>query len=285
MLAKAVYQSTHSLPDPPPSRASPLPHWGLCWVTGFSVVPDSHLTLTCPQAPSRVESPSTKFAQRFSMKALPWLYLALLTLGYGLALSYGQLGWLALTSGGLLLIAGFAVRQQHVPFARYLGHGLFIVLALALALHWLPVFYNGRAIDPQRFTDNAVPFSMYLNQDKPLIGFWLLLICPWIVMRRSLRLTVYATALAAIWRQPRPVTGLIAVRTGPCGCGLDLGVAGRAGGGRLWSGLPFWRTRCGDRHTLRAEPAAFRPVHLSNAGRLKQGPFCDAVLITERKIQ
>lgn len=130
------------------------------------------------------------------MPALPWLYLALLSIGYALALAYGQLGLLALVSIGLLLVAGYAVRQQHIPWARYLGHGLFIVLALGLAMHWLPGFYNGRGIDPQRFSADAVPFSMYLNQDKPLIGFWLLLVCPWIVARRPLRLSIYATALA-----------------------------------------------------------------------------------------
>lgn len=129
------------------------------------------------------------------MTTLPWLSLALLSLGYALALSFGQLGWLALISVALLLIAGFAARQQAVPVARFLGHGLFIVLAVALALHWLPGFYNGRAIEPQRLTDDAVRFSMLLNQDKPLVGFWLLLVCPWIVARRSLRMTLYATAL------------------------------------------------------------------------------------------
>jgi membrane protease YdiL (CAAX protease family) len=129
------------------------------------------------------------------MIALPWNYLALLSLGYALALIYGQLGWLAGISVTLLLVAGFAVRQQKVHAGRYLGHGLFIVLVLALAMHWLPGFYNGRGIAPQRFTDDAVPFFMYLNQDKPLIGFWLLLACPWIVARRSLRLSIYATAL------------------------------------------------------------------------------------------
>ena len=129
------------------------------------------------------------------MLALPWLYLALLSIGYVLALSYGQLGLMAALSVAMLLLAGFAVRQQRNPWVRYLGHGLFIVLALGLAMHWLPGFYNGRGIAPQRFTDDAVPFSMYLNQDKPLIGFWLLLACPWIVGRRSLRLSVQATAL------------------------------------------------------------------------------------------
>jgi membrane protease YdiL (CAAX protease family) len=130
------------------------------------------------------------------MLALPWIYLALLSLGYGLALTYGHLGLMAAISVALLLVAGFAVRHQKLSIALYLGHGLFIFMALALAMHWLPGFYNGRAIDPQRFTDDAVPFSMYLNLDKPLIGFWLLLVCPWIVGRRSLHLSLYATAMA-----------------------------------------------------------------------------------------
>ncbi len=37
------------------------------------------------------------------MLTLPWLYLALLSIGYGLALIYGQLGVLAGVSVALLL--------------------------------------------------------------------------------------------------------------------------------------------------------------------------------------
>ncbi|WP_260963137.1 CPBP family intramembrane glutamic endopeptidase [Pseudomonas citri] len=129
------------------------------------------------------------------MPALPWPYLALLSLGYTLAVAYGQLAWTATISFALLLFAGYAVRQQQTPVGRFLGHALFLVMALALALHLMPGFFNGRAIPTQRLTDDAAPFAMYLNQDKPLIGFWLLLACPWIVGRRSLRLSVYATAL------------------------------------------------------------------------------------------
>jgi len=129
------------------------------------------------------------------MSALPWPYLALLSIGYVMALAYGQLAWTAAISVALLLFAGYAVRQQKTPVGQFLGHALFVVMALALALHWMPGFFNGRAIAAQRLTDDATRFAMYLNQDKPLIGFWLLLACPWIVGRRSFRLSVYATAL------------------------------------------------------------------------------------------
>jgi membrane protease YdiL (CAAX protease family) len=116
---------------------------------------------------------------------MPWPYLTLLSAGYVLALTYGQITAQASIAILLLLLAGFAVQQQHTRYGRYLGHALFILLALTLALHWWPGFHNARMIDQERFTENAMPFSMNLNLDKPLIGFWLLLICPWIIGRHS----------------------------------------------------------------------------------------------------
>lgn len=160
------------------------------------------------------------------MLALPWTCLALLSLGYGLALTYGRVGWLALLSVALLIIAGFAARQTHLHFGRHLGHALFVFMALALAMHWLPGFYNGRGIHSQRFTDDAVRFSMYLNLDKPLIGFWLLLVCPWIVRRRSLRISVYATALGLTF------STLLAL------------------GGALWLGVIAWAPKWPDQAWL-----------------------------------
>ena len=129
------------------------------------------------------------------MIALPWPYLALLTLGYGLALSFGQLGFQALIALTLLILAGMAARYTHNRYLRYAGHGLFIVLALALALHWMPGFYNGRAINPERLSPDAVPFSMYLNLDKPLIAFWLLLVCPWVAPRVAWRASIGAALM------------------------------------------------------------------------------------------
>jgi membrane protease YdiL (CAAX protease family) len=119
------------------------------------------------------------------MLVMPWPYLTLLSAGYVLALTYGQITAQASLPIILLLLAGFAVHQQRIRFGRHLGHALFILLALTLALHWWPGFHNARMIDQERFTENAMPFSMNLNLDKPLIGFWLLLICPWIIGRHS----------------------------------------------------------------------------------------------------
>jgi membrane protease YdiL (CAAX protease family) len=129
------------------------------------------------------------------MLVMPWPYLTLLSAGYVLALTYGYLTAQAIIAIILLLLAGFAVRQNRFRYGPYLGHALFILLALALALHWWPGFHNARMIDQERFTENAVPFSMYLNLDKPLIGFWLLLVCPWIIGRHSLLQAIKAGAL------------------------------------------------------------------------------------------
>lgn len=147
------------------------------------------------------------------MLALPWPYLTFLTAGYVLALTYGQLGAHAIIAIILLLFAGLAVLQQKYWYGRYLGHAVFVLLALALALHWLPGFYSARLIDTERFTEDAVPFSMYLNLDKPLIGFWLLLVCPWVIGRRSLIHALYVSTLAL------SVTAMAAL-----GGGLLLGI-------------------------------------------------------------
>ncbi|PTU04716.1 CPBP family intramembrane metalloprotease [Pseudomonas sp. HMWF031] len=130
------------------------------------------------------------------MLVLPWPYLTLLCAGYVLALTYGQLTVLAGLAIILLILAGFAARQADYRQVRYLGHALFVLLAFALAVHGWPGFYNAKMIDQARFTENAVPFSMNLNLDKPLIGFWLLLVCPWIVARQPLLPTLKACAAA-----------------------------------------------------------------------------------------
>ena len=132
-------------------------------------------------------------------RPLRGLALGLLVLGYAAALAEGLLGVEAAGPILLLLAAAAAVSQTRNRLLCYAGHVLFIALALALSLHVLPGFHNPRVIDAERFTPDAVPFTLYLNLDKPLAGFWLLLVLPWIQPPRGLRavLTAVPTCLVA----------------------------------------------------------------------------------------
>ncbi|WZB75532.1 hypothetical protein WJ972_04015 [Achromobacter insuavis] len=67
------------------------------------------------------------------------------------------------------------VRPVMAPAARAAGHALFVILAVLLFLHWLPGFHNPLVIPRAALTPDAVPFSMYLNLDKPLVAFWVVL--------------------------------------------------------------------------------------------------------------
>ncbi len=115
------------------------------------------------------------------MFATRWTSLTLLSLGYGLAIAYGHFSLPVVVTFALLIMAGICVTQFQQRAVIGFGHCLFIALALALASHWLPGFFSERVIAAQRLTPQSAPFSMYLNLDKPLIGFWILLACPWLL--------------------------------------------------------------------------------------------------------
>jgi membrane protease YdiL (CAAX protease family) len=136
------------------------------------------------------------------MPAIRWTSLTLLTLGYCVALTFGHLSLPAAMTFALLIMAGICVTQFSQRAVIGFGHGLFIVLTLALASHWLPGFFSERVIAAQRFSPDAAPFSMYLNLDKPLAGFWILLVCPWLLpaiparqVAKTLVLTVLGTGV------------------------------------------------------------------------------------------
>lgn len=118
------------------------------------------------------------------MRCSRWILPALLGLGYAVALAHGGLGLATLPVFALLIVAGWLVRPGHGLWLKACGHLLFVSLAFALALHWLPGFDNARVIDNLRLSADATPFSLNLNLDKPLIGLWLLLACPWILGAR-----------------------------------------------------------------------------------------------------
>ncbi|KAB0646590.1 CPBP family intramembrane metalloprotease domain-containing protein, partial [Burkholderia diffusa] len=121
----------------------------------------------------------------FAAAAFAWqrplhvLSIALAALGYAAALAFGKLEPIVLAPIALLVAAAWGVAPGR-PFAVRIGaHVVFAALAIALTLHLIPGFHNPRVIAPTRFTPDAVPFTMYLNFDKPLVGLWLLWALPW----------------------------------------------------------------------------------------------------------
>ncbi|MNW87991.1 CAAX amino terminal protease self- immunity [compost metagenome] len=127
----------------------------------------------------------------------------------------------------LLVLAAALVRPQGSPAARAAGHALFLALAALLFLHLLPGFHNPLVIAPVPLSADAVPFGMYLNMDKPLVAFWVVLALAPPMTAANPRATWAAAILAC-------AAAVLAC----LGCALALGVVGWApkwpASGWLW---------------------------------------------------
>jgi CAAX protease family protein len=110
--------------------------------------------------------------------------LGLLAIGYVLAFINGQIALLALPVMVLLVAAAACISPKRPQWVQIVGHVLFVILAVGLFAHLLPGFHNQRVIGPIRFTADAIPFSMYLNLDKSLIAYWLVLASPYLALSR-----------------------------------------------------------------------------------------------------
>lgn len=102
--------------------------------------------------------------------------LALLAVAGIAAALHGQLDARAAIALALLALAGWLIAPARKRPWRIAGHVLFVLVALALGFHAMPGFHNLLAIAPTRITPDAIEFDMYLNLDKPLVGFWLVLV-------------------------------------------------------------------------------------------------------------
>ncbi|CAB3707839.1 CPBP family intramembrane glutamic endopeptidase [Achromobacter dolens] len=159
----------------------------------------------------------------FLAAALLWLpatrrwALLPLALAYAWAWTQGGIEPVALAWPALLALAAVLARPTMAAPARATGHALFLILAVLLFLHWLPGYHNPLVIPRAALTPDAVPFAMYLNLDKPLVAFWVVLVAAPAMAGANARATLTA-ALAAC-------AGAIAACLG---LALALGVVGWA---------------------------------------------------------
>lgn len=106
--------------------------------------------------------------------ARPWALLPLAA-AYAWAWTQGGIEPVALAWPALMALAALMIQPGGAPALRAAGHALFVTLAVLLFLHWLPGFHNPLVIPRAALTPDAVPFGMYLNLDKPLVAFWVVL--------------------------------------------------------------------------------------------------------------
>ncbi|HZZ10070.1 MAG TPA: CPBP family intramembrane glutamic endopeptidase [Paraburkholderia sp.] len=125
------------------------------------------------------------------------LTFALLAIGYGLAFVLGQLQAIAIVPIALLLCSGILLQWNPSSLGKLLCNVVFVVVAFGLFQHLLPGFHNLRVIAAARFTPDAAPYTMYLNFDKPLIGFWLVLTYPWVHPKKALPVMMVSSLCAA----------------------------------------------------------------------------------------
>ncbi|ALM87176.1 hypothetical protein ASB57_22085 [Bordetella sp. N] len=126
----------------------------------------------------------------------------LLACGYTSATLDLQLTWEALVVLAALFVAGAAVQPRRPPVLRFFGHVVYIGMAVALGAHLLPGFQNPIVLHALRTTPDAAPFSMYLNLDKPLVGFWVILALPWSTSRRFWRQALSSAGMALLFVVP-----------------------------------------------------------------------------------
>ncbi|MCA8423767.1 CPBP family intramembrane glutamic endopeptidase [Burkholderia seminalis] len=152
----------------------------------------------------------------FAAAAFAWhrplhgLSIILATFGYAVALAFGKLGALALAPLALLAAAAWGVLPTRPRAVRIAAHAVFAALAIALSLHLIPGFHNPLVIGPTRFTPDAVPFTMYLNLDKPLVGLWLLWALPWVAPDVALPRALRTGAMAAVATAAACLAGALA---------------------------------------------------------------------------
>lgn len=77
----------------------------------------------------------------------------------------------------ILLLACFAYFLQNIKISlivRILSAVGLLILGCGLALHIVPGFHNLQVLDKVKISEDGIPFSLYLNFDKTIVGIFIL---------------------------------------------------------------------------------------------------------------
>ncbi len=74
----------------------------------------------------------------------------------------------------LALTAYYSQAERTHIFMRVISGIFVIILSIGLAGHQLPGFHNLNVLDHVYISNNAIPFTLYLNFDKTVVGIFIL---------------------------------------------------------------------------------------------------------------
>lgn len=113
-------------------------------------------------------------AQQLSRQA-SWV---LLVAALSIAMMLGRLAVLTALLLVVIFATVFLLKEGQQRWQKVVRHSVVILLSLALSLHLLPGFENWQLLNEVQLSAQSRPFSLYLNLDKPLVFFLLLLLLP-----------------------------------------------------------------------------------------------------------
>lgn len=108
------------------------------------------------------------------VKRSPWVWGPFLIIAFALAYLAKIIEPIALAPIGGLLILHTFLKGDIKGLARFLLVILTIGISLGLAIHYFPGFNNPQILKGVKISKDAIPYSLYLNFDKPFIGIFIL---------------------------------------------------------------------------------------------------------------
>ncbi len=133
-----------------------------------------------------------------------WLWGAFLAISYILALQAGIASFVTLFPLVILMMCHYFLNSTSQPRIRIFLFGVATAISFLLLFHLFPGFHNWRIASSEILSPGARPYSLWLNYDKPFIGFFALAFgLPlinsrarlWHVMRTAIPLSIVGIAI------------------------------------------------------------------------------------------
>lgn len=136
----------------------------MAWILSYPTVSLTYgflyLSVLLLWLPGRLSVPNWSFA----------LFLSII-----LGLLSHQLDLIAIVPIFLLALAAYYSQAEETDIiVRVIAGILVLILSIGLAAHQLPGFHNLKVLDRIYISRNAIPFTLYLNFDKTVVGICIL---------------------------------------------------------------------------------------------------------------